>query len=76
MTNAEKIRTLNNDDLAYLIREIYFNGSDGNGFAFCRYNLESWLKSEYQENIQSKYEIFRKNKNINKWKFLLIFWGT
>ena len=62
MTNAEKIRTLNNDDLAYLIREIYFNSSDGNGFAFCRYNLESWLKSEYQENIQSKYEIFRKNK--------------
>ena len=62
MTNAEKIRTLNNDDLAYLIREIYFNGSDGNGSAFCGYNLESWLKSEYKENIQSKYEIFRKNK--------------
>lgn len=62
MTNAEKIRMSNDDELAHIIREIYFNGSDGNGFAFCGYNLESWLKSEYQENIQSKYEIFRKNK--------------
>ena len=51
MTNAEKIRTLNNDDLAYLIREIYFNGSDGNGFAFCRYNLESWISRKYSIKI-------------------------
>lgn len=49
MTNAEKIRTLDNDDLAYFIREIYFNGSDGKGFAFCGYNLELWLQTEYQE---------------------------
>ena len=60
MTNAEKIRTLNNNELAYFIREIYFNGSDGNGFAFCGYNLDKWLNSEFQENEQCKYKVFKK----------------
>lgn len=49
MTNAEKIRTMNNNELARFIREIYFANADGKGFAFCKYNLELWLKTEYQE---------------------------
>lgn len=49
MTNAEKIRTMNNDELAGFIREIYFANADGKGFAFCGYNLELWLQTECQE---------------------------
>lgn len=49
MTNAEKIRTMNNDELTEFIREIYFANADGKGFAFCGYNLELWLQTEYQE---------------------------
>ena len=49
MTNAEKIRIMNNGELAEFIREIYFANADGKGFAFCGYNLELWLQTEYQE---------------------------
>lgn len=49
MTNAEKIKTMNNDELARFIREIYFANADGKGFAFCGYNLKLWLQTEYQE---------------------------
>ena len=57
MTNAEKIRTLNDKELACFIRSIYFNGSDKNGFAFCDYNLELWLKKEFNENNHNKYKV-------------------
>lgn len=54
MTNAEKIRTMNDDELARFIREIYFANADGKCFAFCGYNLELWLQTEYQENNKRK----------------------
>ena len=65
MTNAEKIRTLNDKELACFIRSIYFNGSDGNGFAFCDYNLELWLNKEFQENKQGKFKIFKEIKKMS-----------
>lgn len=47
MTNVEKIRTMNNDKFNRFIREIYFANTDGKDFAFCGYNLELWLQTEY-----------------------------
>lgn len=49
MKTIDRIKSMNAEEMALFLREVYLAGKNGYGFAFCDYNIDTWLDKENKE---------------------------